>query len=68
MISSFIPEPLKQGISTMPNAHLNTLAARHAQLEASLMREGQRPAPDSVRLAELKREKLRLKEAMAQLH
>jgi len=52
----------------MPNAHLTTLAARHAQLEASLMREFQRPVPDSVRLAELKREKLRLKEAMAQLH
>lgn len=52
----------------MPNAHLTTLEARHAQLEASLMREGQRPLPDSVRLAALKREKLRLKEEMARLH
>ncbi len=52
----------------MPNAHLTTLEARHKQLEASLMREGQRPVPDSVRLAELKREKLRLKEEMARLH
>ena len=48
----------------MTTAHPNTLAARHAELEASVMREGQRPMPDSVRLAELKREKLRLKEAM----
>lgn len=52
----------------MSNAHLNTLAARHAQLEASLLREGQRPLPDTVLLAELKREKLRLKEAMERLH
>ncbi len=52
----------------MPTTHLASLAARHAQLEASVMREGQRPVPDSVRLTELKREKLRLKEAMAQLH
>ena len=52
----------------MPNAHLNTLAARHAQLEASLMLEKQRPLPDTVRLTELKREKLRLKEEMQRLH
>ncbi|TRW15101.1 YdcH family protein [Glacieibacterium frigidum] len=52
----------------MSNAHLVTLAARHAQLEASLAREGQRPLPDTVRLAELKREKLRLKEEMERLH
>lgn len=52
----------------MSNAHLVTLAARHAKLEASLLREGQRPLPDTVRLAELKREKLRLKEEMERLH
>ena len=52
----------------MPNAHLASLAARHAQLESALLREGQRPMPDTVRLAELKREKLRLKEAMQSLH
>ena len=50
------------------NTHLATLAARHAQLEASVLSEGKRPVPDSVRIAELKREKLRLKEEMAQLH
>ena len=52
----------------MPTAHLATLAARHAQLEASVVREGQRPVPDTVRLTELKREKLRLKEEMARPH
>lgn len=52
----------------MINAHLTTLEARHAQLEASLLREGQRPMPDTVQLAKLKREKLRLKEEMARLH
>ena len=48
--------------------HLATLAARHAQLEASVQREAQRPVPDSVRLTELKREKLRLKEEIERLH
>ena len=52
----------------MTNAHLTSLAARHAQLDASLLLETRRPAPDSVRLAELKREKLRLKEQIEQLH
>ena len=48
--------------------HFATLAARHAQLEAVVEREAQRPVPDPVRLTELKREKLRLKEEMARLH
>ena len=52
----------------MPSTHLATLAARHAQLEVSVLREGQRPVPDTVRLTELKREKLRLKEEMSRLH
>ena len=46
----------------MANAHLASLNARHASLEKSLATETRRPLPDQARLAELKREKLRIKE------
>ena len=46
----------------MANAHLASLNARHASLEKSVAMETRRPLPDQVRLAELKREKLRIKE------
>lgn len=48
----------------MANAHLAALSAKHAQLESQIMQEVQRPAPDSVLLAQLKKQKLRLKEEM----
>lgn len=52
----------------MANAHLASLAARHAALDASLSAELKRPLPDAVVLARLKREKLKVKEQLAQLH
>ncbi len=52
----------------MPNAHLASLTARHAKLEASLAAETKRPLPDSARLARLKREKLKLKEEISAMH
>ena len=52
----------------MANAHLVSLNAKHAELEAALLAENQRPMPDTIRLARLKREKLRLKEEIARLH
>ena len=52
----------------MANAHLATLNARHAALEASVTAEIRRPMPDQTLLAQLKREKLKLKEEITQLH
>lgn len=46
----------------MASAHLDTLASKHAQLESVIFEELQRPMPDSMRLAQWKKEKLRLKE------
>ncbi len=46
----------------MANAHLASLNARHASLDATLAAEARRPLPDQVRLAKLKREKLKVKE------
>ncbi|WP_439532315.1 YdcH family protein [Polymorphobacter sp.] len=52
----------------MPNAHIDTLSARHARLDASLAEETRRPSPDQHRLTQLKREKLKLKEAITAQH
>ena len=52
----------------MANAHLASLAARHAALDASLSSEAQRPLPDQVRVTRLKREKLKVKEEISRLH
>lgn len=48
----------------MPNAHVETLNARHARLDAKLAEERNRPLPDAARLTQIKREKLRLKEEL----
>ena len=48
----------------MASAHLTSLTARHAALDASVAAETRRPLPDQVRLARLKREKLKVKEEM----
>lgn len=49
----------------MSTAHVSSLAARHADIEARLDDEQRRPRPDSGLVALLKKRKLRLKEAIA---
>lgn len=51
----------------MASAHLLSLNARHAALDASLSDEIRRPLPDPARLARLKREKLKVKEAIVRI-
>jgi hypothetical protein len=48
----------------MHQAHVSALQAKHAGLEARILEESQRPLPDAVTLARLKKEKLRIKEEM----
>jgi len=48
----------------MSTAHVSSLAAKHADIEARLHAELVRPQPDSALVAILKKQKLRLKEAM----
>jgi len=43
---------------------LQSLKDRHSSLDARILQEDARPQPDSLELARLKREKLRLKEEM----
>ena len=49
----------------MASAHLESLSVKHARLESSISTEMQRPMPDTMRVAQLKKEKLRLKEEMS---
>ncbi|MDQ0506366.1 YdcH family protein [Xanthobacter agilis] len=48
-------------------SHLQELKRRHAALDQELSRELASPAKDSVRVAELKRKKLVLKDEMNRL-
>lgn len=48
----------------MNTPHLAALAAKHAQLDQLIASESQRPLPDPVVLASLKKQKLRVKEAI----
>ena len=47
--------------------HITTLKARHTELEQALAAANSRPHPDQVRVAKLKKQKLRIKDEMAQL-
>jgi hypothetical protein len=47
--------------------HVEALRARHAALKQAVEEENQRPHPDEFRIAELKREKLRIKDEIAKL-
>lgn len=44
---------------------VDSLHVKHASLERAIDEENQRPHPDDLRLIELKREKLRIKDEIA---
>ena len=52
----------------MNKAHVEELASKHAALEALIGEEEHRPLPDVIRIHELKKEKLRLKDEIAGHH
>lgn len=49
----------------MSSTYVSSLTEKHARIEARLERELQRPSPDSTMVAMLKKQKLRLKEAIS---
>lgn len=51
----------------MENTHSSALLAKHAGLDARIAAERGRPAPDDVLIASLKKQKLRVKEALTRL-
>lgn len=52
----------------MLTAHLSALEAKHAVLDQRIATESRRPMPDAIMLADLKKQKLRLKEEMSATH
>ena len=51
----------------MEKAHSSALIAKHAGLDARLAEETRRPLPDTALVAQLKKQKLRIKEAILEL-
>ena len=52
----------------MQQAHISALETKHADIDARIHAESQRPQPDMATLSRLKKEKLKLKEELAGLH
>lgn len=52
----------------MQQAHISALQTKHADIEARINEEEQRPLPDDATITRLKKEKLKVKEAIAGLH
>ncbi|WBH16913.1 YdcH family protein [Sphingomonas radiodurans] len=52
----------------MQTAHLSALEAKHAVLDQRINNETHRPMPDALLIAELKKQKLRLKEEISSAH
>jgi hypothetical protein len=61
------PQQRPGGFGTMQASHLAALQTKHAVLDQRLAQESQRPAPDTIVIAELKKQKLKLKQELAQL-
>ena len=51
----------------MTDSHSTALMAKHARIDAQIQSEARRAAPDDTLLAMLKKQKLKLKEAIARL-
>jgi hypothetical protein len=51
----------------METAYSSALTAKHAGIEAKIAAEINRPAPDMTLVARLKKQKLKLKEALSRL-
>ncbi len=49
------------------SAHLEQLNIKHAQLDTQIEKELKHPAPDTILVTELKKQKLRLKQRIAEM-
>ena len=49
------------------NAHVDELSVKHRSLDKMIQEEEARPSSDSIRIAQLKRQKLQLKDRLAKL-
>jgi len=51
----------------MVTTHSSAMLAKHAGIEARIVAESRRPAPDEMLINSLKKQKLKIKEALARL-
>ena len=58
-----VAQPMEE--RPMASSHVNALQSKHAGLDAMLHEEMTRPAPDTTKIQQLKKLKLRLKEEIA---
>lgn len=49
------------------SAHLEQLQSRHGDIDDQINRELRSPAPDQVKISQLKRQKLQIKDTIAQI-
>jgi len=63
-----IPVNPTKEVPVMLTAHLSALETKHAVLDRRLAEEEHRPMPDPYLVADLKKQKLRLKEEIALAH
>ena len=57
----------KGGFAMAVLDRVETLKAKHADIDHKIVEEENRPSPDEFRITELKREKLRIKDEIADL-
>ena len=66
MIYSARQTELKE-TAQMLDTHSSAMLAKHAGIEARIAAEFARPAPDQILIRQLKKQKLKIKEALARL-
>jgi hypothetical protein len=49
------------------SAHLEQLRSRHGDIETQIEQEMRSPAPDQIKISQLKRQKLQIKDTIAQM-
>ena len=57
----------KGGVPVNVAERIDALRAKHAALEAAIQDENNRPLPDTTRLHDLKRQKLKIKDEIAEM-
>jgi hypothetical protein len=65
--SDLLLHAVNNGESLMEASHVHSLEIKHAGLDRLIEEETRRPAPDASRIAQLKKEKLKIKDTL-QLH
>jgi hypothetical protein len=63
----YFTSPKRRRSESMADSHSQSLIAKHAMLDARITSETRRPMPDEIVLHALKKQKLRIKEAIARL-